>query len=1079
MSKFKPSVLTMALISSGMTFSSFYALGADLSDVEVQQVNAEATTEAEVAALENPEEVETIQVTGMRRSLIESVNMKRFSDTMVDAVTADDLGSLPDLSISDSLSRLPGVTAIRNGGQASELNIRGLSGQYVFATLNGREQVSSAGGRSVEFSQFPSELITTAQVHKSQKASLIEGGVAGTIDLATANPLSIKEDFKANFNGQLTQNSRADDHPDAVSTGHRLSASFQGKFLDETLGVAIGAARLYQPRVSTQFVGYNFNYDQVRYDNLDGLSDCGSPDTDPNWREGGCFAYSSGFEMMSRGGEDERNGLMSAVVWAPSDTFTLKADGFYSTFDAKAWDRGISVNGLWGINSIEHLRVLEMSDPTVVGNEDVGYSIIGGKYYAANTNGFVDYESDDSCVATSEGKVQAPCQGSDGSSGVNPLHITNMADDATKESETLTLGLNATWVLDDLTISADYSHSKASEEHFDRTMSVLMFEDSTVATPKVETDLVLDYRMNGLMVPTVNVTNMAGEAVNFTDTTKMMVTSYSQFPFFEENQADALRLDFTYQLDNPFFSSVEAGVRGSERKHTLERGVWSYGGPGHFEDGVHRNQRSWDDMRQGNYIVWGGGEEQSRFQPYQLSADEVEVVNLSGEFASLPSFLSFDNEAIADKWLVDADGNPLDRKAVDVWDGADWTITQDRYITEKVKSAYIMGNIDTTLFDMTVTGNLGVRFVETEQIAEGIAAAPTSRIPKLDENGNPIYNNDGEIVYEVVGLGDEITDGVGETRTSHEYRKLSHKFEEVLPSLNLNFHLTDNDYLKFAVARVMARPEMSQMAVSGNWSYEYNRSRDGKDVVNLDMGTSPYLEPFLANQIDISFEHYFTETDGNFFIAFYNKDIESFTDTTTIQNYDFAQDGIEVPQFSDDGRPVEPGDLTRTINNDKGGYVRGYEIGYTQTFDFLPGAWSGLGFSGSYSYTKSEIQRTLDIGNGQGEVNTPIEGLSPSIYSFTLFYNYNDKLETHLNARYREAYLGRQIAVGSDQSAYFTDETIVDYQIKYKFTEKFNVLFSVNNLTDEANRSYFGDESKTGTIQYFGRNYFVGLNYSL
>ncbi|WP_440903846.1 TonB-dependent receptor [Catenovulum sp. SX2] len=1067
MSQFKPSLLTLALLTGGMTMTSLHAQ-------EVDDVKAELEQGAE-----EQEDTEVIQITGMRRSLIESVNIKRFSDTMVDAVTADDLGSLPDLSISDALSRLAGVTAIRNGGQASELNIRGLSGQYVFATLNGREQVSTAGGRSVEFSQFPSELISTAQVHKSQKASLIEGGVAGTIDLVTANPLAMADDFKGNFNLQLTSNSRSDDHPDTVEVGHRFSASFQTKLLDDTLGVAVGFARLFQPRVSTQFVGYNFDYNQVRYDGLQGLSNCGNEETDPYWRENGCFAYSGGFEMMSRGGEDERNGVMSAIVWQPTDDFTLKADAFYSTFDSKAWDRGIQVQGLGSINSTEHLRSVELRDPTVVGNDEVGYSIIGGTYYASLATPFAEYDPADSCNAITDGKVQAPCIAGNGSSGVNPLHILNMADDATSESETLTLGLNATWVIDNLTITADWSHSKASEDSYDRTMSMLMFEDSSAATPKVETDLVLDYRMNGLKVPTVSVTNMAGEAVDFTNINKMMVNSYSQFPRYEENQADALRLDVKYELENDFIRSIEAGVRVSERKHLLERGVWSYGGPGHFEDGVHMDRRGWDAMRQGNYIAFVGGEEDVRFAPYQLSADEVEVVKFGGEFSSLPSFLAINNEAIADKWLVDSQGNPLDRSPVDVWQGADWTITNDREITEKVKSAYVMANLDLTVFDMPLTGNLGVRFVETEQNAFGVSAAPTSRRVKTDENGDPVLDKDGREVLEVVGLGDEITDDVGVTRSSHLYRDLTHKFDNVLPSLNLSLALTDNDYLKFAAAKVIARPDMAQMAVSGNFNYQINRTRDGKDVVNMDMSTSPYLEPFLATQVDVSFEHYFTETDGTFFIALYNKDIESFTDTVTMFDFDFAAEGIELPTTSDSGQPVEPGDLTVTVNNDKGGYVRGYEIGYTQTFDFLPAPFNGLGFAGSYSHTESEITRTVNIGNGQGDVDTPIEGLSPNIYSFTIFYNYEDVFETYLNARHRESYLGRQIATGQDQSAFFMEETILDYQIKYKFTEDLNVIFSVNNLTDEANRSYFGDESKTGTIQYFGRNYFVGFNYSL
>ena len=1098
MTPFKPNLLTVSiLLAMSIKTGHIYAQ-------TTQQEPVEPPENIEVEALENKvkeeQATEVIEVRGFRRSVIESVNIKRFSDTMVDAVTADDLGALPDLSIADALSRLPGVTSVRQGGQSSELNIRGLSGQFVFATLNGREQVSSAGGRSVEFSQFPSELINTAQVHKSQKASLIEGGVAGTIELKTANPLLLDQPYRINFNGQLTNNSRADDHPDAVSTGHRFSVSYQGKFLNDTLGVGLGYARLFAPRISTQFVGYNFNYSQIQYDgiaqalgvtqdminavspdNFQSLpaSDCGNPEFDDNWQPGRCVAYSGGFEMMSRGGEDNRNGLMTSVVWQPNDTFQLKADAFYSTFDSSAWDKGLSVSGLGGITSSNNLRSVDMANPVFVGDAENGYSLIGANYYSALYTDFATYDPSDSCIQATTGKVQAPCIDFLSNSGVNPLQITNMADDATRNSETLTLGVNASWIFDDWSVAIDWSHSKASEDSFDRTMSILMFEDASVDTPKVETDLALYYQMNGLSVPTVNFTNTAGEPINFTDINKMMVTSYSQFPRFEENQADAVRLDFEYQLENDFVRSIEAGIRASERTHSLDRGVWSYGGPGHFEDGVHRNLRSWDDMRTGNYILYNNNQEEARFQPYQLSADEVEVVNLGGEFSSLPNFLSINSEAVADRWLVDQNGNPLDRNAKEVWNGADWTILDDSDITEKVQSAYIMANIDATLFDLPITGNIGIRYVRSEQSAFGVTVAPTSRQVRLDENGEPALDRDGNQILDTVGLGDEITDDVGETRTSHLYRKLTHTFNNVLPSLNLSLAITDNDYIKFAYAKVIARPELSRMKVSGNYNYVFERERDGKNVVNLDMSTSPFLEPFQATQYDLSFEHYFSETDGNVFAAFYYKDIQSFTDTVTLFDYDFAADGIVVPEFSDNGRPVEPGDLTVTVNNDKGGYVRGFELGYTQTFTFLPAPFSGLGFSGSYSHTESEITRTVNIGNGQGDVETEIEGLSPNIYSFTLFYNYNDIIDTYLNARYREAYLGRQISVGQDQSAFFAEETIIDYQIKYNVTEKLNVTFSVNNLTDEANRSYFGDETKTGTIQYFGRNYFLGLNYTL
>lgn len=173
MLQFKPSVLTLALVAAGASMSSYAA----------EEVKAKKDEKAQ------EEQIEVIEVKGFRTSVIKSLNVKRFADTVSESISADDLGALPDQSIADALTRLPGVTAVRTGGQASGLNIRGLDGDFVFATLNGREQVTTGGKRAVEFDQYPSELITQAQVYKSQKASLIEGGVAGTVELKTADPL--------------------------------------------------------------------------------------------------------------------------------------------------------------------------------------------------------------------------------------------------------------------------------------------------------------------------------------------------------------------------------------------------------------------------------------------------------------------------------------------------------------------------------------------------------------------------------------------------------------------------------------------------------------------------------------------------------------------------------------------------------------------------------------------------------------------------------------------------------------------------------------------------------------------------
>src|SRR3546814_7405356 len=106
------------------------------------------------------------------------------------------------------MARLPGVTSQRCGVQASAINIRGLNQDLVSASLNGREQVATSGLRTIEFDQYPSELLTQAAVYKSPMASLIEGGIAGKVELKTARPLDMTE----NFQGSLNIRGRSEEH---------------------------------------------------------------------------------------------------------------------------------------------------------------------------------------------------------------------------------------------------------------------------------------------------------------------------------------------------------------------------------------------------------------------------------------------------------------------------------------------------------------------------------------------------------------------------------------------------------------------------------------------------------------------------------------------------------------------------------------------------------------------------------------------------------------------------------------------------------------------------------------------------
>jgi TonB-dependent receptor len=298
-----------------------------------------------------------------------------------------------------------------------------------------------------------------------------------------------------------------------------------------------------------------------------------------------------------------------------------------------------------------------------------------------------------------------------------------------------------------------------------------------------------------------------------------------------------------------------------------------------------------------------------------------------------------------------------------------------------------------------------------------------------------------------------------------------------------------------------ANASTSQRSVSATQDRDSGEVALSNPTVIIDGSSrnSPYLDPFYATQYDLSYEYYFEDTDGAFIAAAFYKDIESFIEQIGTEPYDFAANGIiipdsvQVPVFynaefqgqepervrDENGLPVfitvptENGSYSTRVNNAEGGYIRGLEFSYTQIYSMLPGIWSGLGMSASYSFTESEIQRTV----GNGVFADALPGLSENVAQVTLFWEY-EGFETRISGRYRDQFVSEQVAV-NDQTVNFAEELVIDYQASYEVNENISVLFQVNNVTDEPTRSYFSSEEQTGTIQFFGTQYFLGMTYSL
>ena len=236
MTKFKLNMLTLALATVGLSAHSYAQEQADATQLSPTEAREKAKEEAKV---------EIIEIKGFRRSVAESMNTKRFSTNVVEAISAEDIGKLPDSSIAESIARLPGLTAQRLDGRASRVSIRGFGENESATTFNGREQVSIGDNRGVEFDLYPSEIMSGVTVYKTPNASLEAEGIAGVIDMQTVKPLSRERTIQ--FNGQMEKTSFSKLNPDGDDQGYRGTFSYIDKFADDKVGVAFAYTTMSSP----------------------------------------------------------------------------------------------------------------------------------------------------------------------------------------------------------------------------------------------------------------------------------------------------------------------------------------------------------------------------------------------------------------------------------------------------------------------------------------------------------------------------------------------------------------------------------------------------------------------------------------------------------------------------------------------------------------------------------------------------------------------------------------------------------------------------------------------------------------
>jgi iron complex outermembrane receptor protein len=295
------------------------------------------------------QQLETVTVTGVRAAIETAIAVKQSSDLIVEAISAEDIGKLPDTSIAESISRLPGLTSQRSDGRASDISIRGTDPQFATGLLNGREQVSTGDNRSIEYDQYPSELVSGVVVYKTPDASLIGQGLSGTIALQTIRPLEYgRRATVVDIRGE--KNSDASLGSDSKNNGYRASFSFIDQFLDNTLGLAIGYARLSSPVVGRELGLYDPWHQN-------GTEHAGVPAD--VW-------VTDGVKSLASSGSDVRDGALATVEWRPVSSYTSTLDVYWTSSLQNNNRRSLEVN-LGNYPNTTNYSNLDIVDGTLVG----------------------------------------------------------------------------------------------------------------------------------------------------------------------------------------------------------------------------------------------------------------------------------------------------------------------------------------------------------------------------------------------------------------------------------------------------------------------------------------------------------------------------------------------------------------------------------------------------------------------------------------------------------------------------------------------------------------------------------------
>ncbi len=488
---------------------------------QADSVDSTTTNPQPDEAAEDTVEIEEIRVIGSRfqRSLSDALDEKRRADEIIEALSAEDIGALPDTSVAESLAKLPGVSYTRNAFGANNLSIRGLGAVLTNGTLNGRDLASEWGDRSVSFNMFPAELIARASLYKAPAASHVEGGIGGTLNLRTARALEWGERYVvANVRGRY--NDLAGDLPDSEEFGYRGSVAYLDQFANDTVGIAIGYAGQYAPLVGADSQIYESR--TVGFGGaIDGIPAGVGATNDFNIPYGAEYSFFSG--------ASERHSVLGAIQWQPVENFEINIDAFFSAFEQSNSGAGLRLAG--------------------------GLGSFGNRWSNVQTDGFNVAGATVACLHDEQ-----PNNCADRGWGQD-LGAFNARDDG--DSTLHSYGIEGQWSAGALTLVYDFSWSKAEGEDAYTTVGYRPYNGMPDALELVRPVATFGENDAGAAFLT--------SPLDFTDLATNRIDALRLIENEREDEIFTYKFDAEYAVDYPFLTAFKAGIRLVNRDNLLVR----------------------------------------------------------------------------------------------------------------------------------------------------------------------------------------------------------------------------------------------------------------------------------------------------------------------------------------------------------------------------------------------------------------------------------------------------------------------------------------------------------------------------